>query len=350
MSSDSFSEVPASSEYPDDPAGMSRKELQEALKAWRLPSGGTNVQLRERYSLCILGKSPEEIITATVTTSPHQAKKSPPKPSPKKSPPKPSPEKRLQRHRTHCPRATQQRIDRACTQRMYLVTKDAEPDMEALCCNFVVLGSTGNVYNVAIQRIPSCSCPDHARGNLCKHILFVLLKVMAVPSNSDLIYQAAWIGSELREMFEGMRIRFRQVSGAVLANQLVQESYARLKRGEEVIDVDDSAAGVARRPTEDQDCPICFEALGTNLSKTCYCRSRCGANFHTACIQHWLRSQRSEPTCPMCRGPWEDPDKKKTSCDDEGYTNLGRLQGQSPDRDTSTYHYEYRGYKRYRRW
>jgi len=36
---------------------------------------------------------------------------------------------------------------------------------------FVVFGSTGNVYHVHICKIPTCTCPDFLKGNLCKHIV-----------------------------------------------------------------------------------------------------------------------------------------------------------------------------------
>lgn len=39
----------------------------------------------------------------------------------------------------------------------------------------------------------------------------------------------------------------------------------------------------------------------------------------------------------MCREPWDDGKKKRAGNQEEGFTNLGRLQGQSPDRDASTY-------------
>ncbi|CAI5508726.1 unnamed protein product, partial [Closterium sp. Naga37s-1] len=47
-------------------------------------------------------------------------------------------------------------------------------------CNFHVLGATGNVYTVTISQQPSCTCPDYGNGNLCKHVLFVLLRVLHV--------------------------------------------------------------------------------------------------------------------------------------------------------------------------
>ena len=50
--------------------------------------------------------------------------------------------------------------------------------LAALRVEFVVLGSTGNVYTVTICRLPSCTCVDHLeRKTVCKHLLFVYHKV-----------------------------------------------------------------------------------------------------------------------------------------------------------------------------
>ena len=43
---------------------------------------------------------------------------------------------------------------------------------------FFVLGATGNVYTVTLSAAPSCTCPD--RTTPCKHILFVLIRVLGV--------------------------------------------------------------------------------------------------------------------------------------------------------------------------
>ena len=50
--------------------------------------------------------------------------------------------------------------------------------LAALRVEFVVLGSTGNIYTVTICRLPSCTCVDHLeRKTVCKHLLFVYHKV-----------------------------------------------------------------------------------------------------------------------------------------------------------------------------
>ena len=56
---------------------------------------------------------------------------------------------------------------------------------------FAVLGSTGNVYDVAIQKEPACTCPyavSHPT-KVCKHRYFVWYRVLKIPrdDNSDLI-------------------------------------------------------------------------------------------------------------------------------------------------------------------
>jgi len=73
------------------------------------------------------------------------------------------------------------RISRALSQRLYLVHRKETSVKGSLQHEFAVLGSTGNVYQVRISKHPFCSCPDHSKGNVCKHILFVFLKVVPYP-------------------------------------------------------------------------------------------------------------------------------------------------------------------------
>jgi RING-H2 zinc finger domain/SWIM zinc finger len=227
------------------------------------------------------------------------------------------------------------------------------PLLQCPKCTFSVLGSTGNCYDVQIQRLPHCSCPDHAKGNLCKHILFVLLKVMQIPPDSPLIYQSAWLSTELQDMFATMERRFSNVvrgnAVTVMANEKVQKAYQKLRKGEEVTENDDDIdkALSKRRPVcDDEICPICYDPLleessssssNNNKISIDFCRAQCGANFHKQCIQAWLSQRRptSHPTCPMCRQPWDDG---KQIVGDEGYANFGKLQGQAKQRDTSSYH------------
>ena len=86
-------------------------------------------------------------------------------------------EKRLTKTRGTS-KGIQQRIDRAGQQRLYLIGNEDQSRENYLAQKFDVLGSTGNVYSVCIAQVPTCTCPDFAKGNIiCKHVLFVYLKV-----------------------------------------------------------------------------------------------------------------------------------------------------------------------------
>jgi len=38
---------------------------------------------------------------------------------------------------------------------------------------FDLAGSTGNIYQITVNKVPSCTCPDYGKGNQCKHIVYV---------------------------------------------------------------------------------------------------------------------------------------------------------------------------------
>lgn len=324
----------------------SRKELQSYLKRHGIGAVGSTDALRAACEAHQSGLATSEVTASLVDRSVSSPNKKKPASN------KPSPEKRIKPFRKKCSQQTRARIDRAKTQRLYLVRRgNVSDDLE---CEFVVLGSTGNVYTVKIAKLPFCTCPDSQKGHHCKHILFVLMKVIGIDSDSPLLYQAALISSELEQIFRCMENR--RVGGgtnAVMANEQVRASYAASLKGECDTTTNDDESGKDKRKTLDQDadCPICFDSLASGTLT--FCRSTCGTNFHEDCIRRWLGQHRTDPTCPNCRQPWQSTDGAPGSATKEGYANFGQLQGQSQQRDTSTYSqwspYSY-GYKRRRYW
>jgi len=51
-----------------------------------------------------------------------------------------------------------------------------------------IAGTTGNVYQVHIKQVPSCSCPHAQKGNQCKHIIYVRIFPLQKPNNVNLTY------------------------------------------------------------------------------------------------------------------------------------------------------------------
>jgi hypothetical protein len=295
--------------------------------------------------------------TESASVLPPAASKVHPTSEPKRTATMPaaSKEKRLKRFRSYPTTKIQERIDRAIHQRLFLIhasTPSTCPQHGGPSITLSVLGSTGNVYEVTIAKVPDCSCPDAAKGNLCKHLLFVMLKVIGLPAGHQLVYQSAYLTEELDQIVMTLQARLERLGRDVVANDEVQKVHADLKKGIQ----DDKA--VPRKEVDGLDCPICFDELGSNLSQLTYCKGTCGTNFHKGCIQMWTKQSTHNsagPTCPACRQPWEDTETGGRKAGgsptrrSEGYDNLGRLQGQSTVRDTSTYRFSpYGGYKRRR--
>lgn len=193
------------------------------------------------------------------------------------------PEKRLRRIRNSCPAKVQERMCRATGEKMHLMGRPAYIlDDESLKCEFTLMGSTGNIYDITFGRVPKCTCPDYRKGNTtCKHILFVTTQIMGYSPSDKMSYQMAYIGTELEQMYEQMEEKGN--GKAFFAKKAVRKEYKTM---------DDS--------------------LEKKMSKMS------------------LKS-RKKP-------------------DDSDYVNLGPLQGQRSERDTSTYrpfHWEKPPYIRY---
>jgi hypothetical protein len=243
-------------------------------------------------------------------------------------------EKRLRNFKKHPGTDVLERIYRALSQRLYLIDQEDISSPEgSLSRKFAVLGSTGNVYDVKIGQLPTCTCPDCARGKLCKHIIFVMVKVLQVPRDSELVYQNALLQSELKQIFDNAP----RPGTDVVAKTEVVSAYKKTVGEEEQVEEKVEIAVVNDRVPEGE-CPICFESITTSeaLDSCAGCRNY----IHKDCLKKWLAVKQ---TCCYCRAPWRSFGASETATSgpsvrrDEGYLNLGTQQGLSGRRDTSTY-------------
>ncbi|KAL2198337.1 hypothetical protein P885DRAFT_67535 [Corynascus similis CBS 632.67] len=221
----------------------------------------------------------------------------------------------LNRFRPQPPNSFQDLYLRATTQRFYVLSRTVE-----------LTGSTGNIYTVTIARQPTCNCPHALKGNQCKHVVYVLARVLR--AKFEYVYQLALLGSELREILEGAP-PLQSDEGGFGGN------------------------GKGKRKPVEGDCPICFcEMEGQEGTEpVVWCRAACGQNVHKACFETWAATKRrqahsgggGEVTCPYCRSVWEgDEDMLKTIRKDgkrnaDGYVNVASQLGITPHRDYSTY-------------
>ncbi|CAI2177286.1 691_t:CDS:2 [Funneliformis geosporum] len=228
----------------------------------------------------------------------------------KPKPPKKPKEKRLSRFKTVCPKSIQQRICRAESERMYLISRSKINELHQ---EFVILGPTGNVYTIMISHMPNCTCPDFLKHKFCKHIIFVYLRVLRINRDSSHIYQNALLSEELRSIFANAA-----PDPTVLARYLVRKRYKEFISGD---------FSQKRRPIEG-DCAICYEPLEEiDRNQIVWCQKSCGNNLHKECFGQWKKLKQREKakvTCIYCRGDWmEDPTKMSISKD--GYVNFGNF-------------------------
>ncbi|GIL74514.1 hypothetical protein Vretimale_2209 [Volvox reticuliferus] len=191
---------------------------------------------------------------------------------------------------------------------------------------FHVLGATGNVYTVRISRNPHCSCPDFGKGHLCKHILFVMLRVLRQSPENPVIWQRALLTHEVEEVLGPLAATGNgagTVDQSVLATERVRQRYAAITSGAAAQGEPGSTGGVVgvQRPVEGE-CPICYENLVASgrgpAEAITFCTS-CGNNMHKDCFDRWATSKRSSGqtvTCVYCRAPWK--------------TTAGAAAGESP--------------------
>ncbi|GLI69332.1 hypothetical protein VaNZ11_013918 [Volvox africanus] len=178
---------------------------------------------------------------------------------------------------------------------------------------FHVLGATGNVYTVRINRNPHCSCPDFGKGHLCKHILFVMLRVLRQSPENPVIWQRALLTHEVEEVLGPLADTGNgagsTVDQSMLATERVRQTYAAITSGP-TVQGSTSGAGSVQRSVEGE-CPICYENLvasgGGSAEAITFCTS-CGNNMHKDCFERWAASKRSggqTVTCVYCRAPWK---------------------------------------------
>jgi hypothetical protein len=236
----------------------------------------------------------------------------------------PHEEKRLRRFRAAPPQSYLAVKERAMTQRLTVLSRERCGSDDVPEEKVVMAGSTGNVYTQRIGLVPSCDCPHAMKGNQCKHIISVMVKVLKAPEH--IAYQLALTTAELREVLKNAP----PIPGV--------ETDPKDAHGEQ---------DGNRKPIEGE-CPICYDDLEPGGDTIVYCKASCGNNVHKGCMQKWISMSRGKATCPYCRATWaaEDGfdgkigniDLKGVELNDDGYANVAGQLGLSGQRDYSTYH------------
>lgn len=187
-----------------------------------------------------------------------------------------------------------QRLDRALKHPILLVDRTEDPN--GSWREFHIQGSTGDIYVVRICRDPSCTCLDFQKrrkgeasgaAGPCKHILFVMHRVLKVERMDMRLYQVSLLDSEVTELFAD--------APAAPGSDLMADGAVVTAFRESQQDDDDESDG------EDAECPICFDRMGAGERVRC---SKCSGRLHASCMAQVHPQRDGARKCPLCRAAW----------------------------------------------
>ena len=200
------------------------------------------------------------------------------------------------------------RKNRGLTQTLFLI--EVIPTEDENEKKFAVMGTTGNIYDVTISTYLECTCPDFVhRGKRCKHIYFILIKVMKFDKNSK---KLKFNEEDLQKLF----INIPNITSNLIVDRSIKDKYDKffhkhITTSEEII---------VKIQAIDDICPICMEDLkdGNSLD---YCKYSCGKSIHELCFSMWCK--KNTASCVFCRQSWEKiEEKNELSQGNSGYINL----------------------------
>lgn len=195
------------------------------------------------------------------------------------------------------------RYARIFTEEFYLLNLQKESNKTT----FTVSGSTANVYKVSLYDYSGkifCNCPDaksHARFKhvLCKHVCFVLFKVLKNTINKDNtdLWKNLYLSLDEKNLVLD-KINTININDNECVNKEYIDKYQKLK------DIDPKTLfNVSKEIDIQDDCPICYDILETK--KNCVQCPVCNNVLHLQCINKWLNTGNTN--CPYCRSnSWEN--------------------------------------------
>jgi hypothetical protein len=189
------------------------------------------------------------------------------------------------------------RVSRALSQRIYLIDSTAPPEGSGEDFHFSIMGNSGIAYDIRIgTKFISCSCPDHsANGNLCKHLLFVLIRLLKYTHN---------------DVFKNY---YMPLVYEDLKNNHFETQDDTLKRCAFYLENREKLSKQNKKKLEGADCPICLEELkdpasGPVVGKAggeplLWCKAQCGNFVHQNCFLKWVE-KKDGANCVLCRAQW----------------------------------------------
>lgn len=181
-----------------------------------------------------------------------------------------------------------QRINKANTEDLHLLEFNIDNDQKH--CTFAICGAKKLVYASTLNSLGKfeCDCPDYivnGRRFVCKHICFVLLKVLK--------YRFEQFAANGCTMVEGDEQYFKNIENYEFDGHIVN-TYNVLKQGPFIFDTPKKTIEEYAK----DDCPICLLPLDDpTVLKAC---PSCKNGIHESCVDMWITTSGSD-SCVLCR-------------------------------------------------
>jgi hypothetical protein len=190
------------------------------------------------------------------------------------------------------------RLEKLNSEDFYLLSKEKHDNKLV----FNICGSTKNIYSVKlyfISKMIYCNCPDSKSwakkfGVLCKHVCFVLFKVLKFNTDKDdylrmLIFNEHQI-NEIKNNFDKLDITNYDKD---YINKEYTEKFNKLSKI-------DTKEIIPRTHDNDNYCVICYEEFDNLTDKNLNTQCKiCLKIFHKKCINKW--TSLGNTSCPFCR-------------------------------------------------
>jgi hypothetical protein len=197
-----------------------------------------------------------------------------------------------------CPiKIENERKKRGKEQKIFLILTH-EYDEDILERKYEVMGTTCNAYTVIINSEPTCTCPDFTqRNHRCKHIYFVLTKIMKVAVNQEDILK--YSVNNLLDMFTNIPI----ITENLKIDPIRLKKYKNLKKN-------GNGEVVARNIDEDDICPICMGDMYDCSEELTFCKYSCGTSIHKQCFDIYCNNKvKNSIVCLYCHKNWTQEEK-----------------------------------------
>ena len=170
---------------------------------------------------------------------------------------------------------------------------------------FFILGTSGFIYTIKIQKdLQTCNCVDYINGFYCKHINFILfkvLKIFKIMKNNEIkfIYE----NSLLKTSFQN-NLQFEEIEWTRFNNKFnkiyyfLKNSYFNKKdyyKFDNIYKKYTSFFHTFQSKIE-KGCVICLN----NDFNLIIC-PRCKNTYHQSCLIKWFESLNHDKICPICK-------------------------------------------------